>query len=313
MKKIIPYILIFFAFSYCSETDVYLNSSQEKIETKNIDPSIPIAIIKYAEQTNPDEIKPLIRVFLDGQAKGNIETTHDPYNPESIELITDYTWEITSIPEGTTETSLQTHNTNDGLYSFIPSVVGVYKVELFVTNTKNLISERTSLEVIVYPDEQVRIELLWDQSNDIDLHLIHIQTNQNICNEDDMYFVTQSNPPMWFPQQASANPHLDVDNIAGYGPENINIDEPLDGTYRVYAYYYSGFAPTNITVKIYINSALNPFTYTRSVLNTEIWAVADIIWSNNSANVLEYPSDTPGEIGAVAQKPSPCSNWSFPN
>ena len=313
MKKIIPYILIFFVFSYCAEADVAFDTFKENTGIENTLPSVPIAIIKYAEQTNPDEIKPLERVFLNGQAQGNTETTHDPDDPQNTELITSYTWELTSIPEGTTETYLQIQNTNDGLYSFIPSVVGIYKVELFVTNAQNLLSEPTILEVIVYPDEQVRIELLWDQSNDIDLHLIHLQTNQNICNENDMYYLNRVNPPMWFSQE-SANPRLDADNTLGYGPENINIDEPLDGTYRIYAYYYSsGTPPTNITAKIYINATLNPFTYTRNVLNTQIWAIADIIWSNNTANIVEYPSDAPDEVGTLAEKPSPCSNWSFPN
>ena len=310
MKKY--FILMSFVFS-CIGSEVLYNSSEEKVEpnedlTEIVE--IPIAIITYEGRTKFSEIKPFERIYLNGQAKGNIETTHDPSDPENIDLITDYTWELTSIPEGTIETELDIEE-NNGLYSFKAPLVGSYIVELFVTNVENIVSEKTSLVIIVSPDEQIRIELVWDKGNDQDLHLIHLQTDQNICNIDDMYFATQLDSPIWFSQSLrgeGSNPRLDRDDVNGYGPENININEPLDGTYRVYVDYYedrNNTGLTNNTLKIWINGI--PTIYTRSLPEEHnVWLVADIVWNDNSATVLPYPTDVPGEIGTFVNRPAPC-------
>ncbi len=63
------------------------------------------------------------------------------------------------------------------------------------------------------------------------------------------------------------DPKLDLDDIPGVGPENINIKTPAPGTYTVFVhdYPYTTYEPSNaVTVKVHIGGAL-VFTDTRSV------------------------------------------------
>jgi hypothetical protein len=53
----------------------------------------------------------------------------------------------------------------------------------------------------------------------------------------------------WGGPGTADDPHLDIDDTNGFGPENTNIDEPANGTYRVGVHAFSGSG--NVTVRIY--------------------------------------------------------------
>ena len=59
---------------------------------------------------------------------------------------------------------------------------------------------------------------------------------------------------------SSDDPSLDLDDIDGLGPENINIYNPqANGTYTVFVHDYTGSAPSdtlgpnNVTINVYLN------------------------------------------------------------
>ena len=112
---------------------------------------------------------------------------------------------------------------------------------------------------------------------------------------------------------------LDIDDTNGLGPENINIDTPEPGVYRIYVHYYgdwnlTGTSPTRETIRIYLNG-IQVAEYRRTLtVEKAVWAVADITWqADGTSFVTPYPSDAPGEIGSVAIRET-CSTpgWSFP-
>jgi hypothetical protein len=154
---------------------------------------------------------------------------------------------------------------------------------------------------------RLHVELAWDDpSNDQDLHMVHANANDALCVETDCYFGNCNeddfDPPVWFsedPPRSGANPHLDIDDTDGLGPENINITNPKPGTYRIYVHYYSGTNPTRNTVKLWLDDILVA-EYRRRMNVYEVWAAADITWfENNTGQVTPYPSDATGEVGAI--------------
>lgn len=56
------------------------------------------------------------------------------------------------------------------------------------------------------------------------------------------------------------NPTLDIDDVEGFGPENINIVSPSEGNYLITVYYFNdqGIGSTDAWVKVYINGVNKP-------------------------------------------------------
>jgi hypothetical protein len=76
---------------------------------------------------------------------------------------------------------------------------------------------------------------------------------------------------------------LDYDDIDGYGPENINVQEPIPGKYRVVMHYFrdnyesGGSTDTNVTVKIYLKGVLAGTYGPVNLQSTnDLWQVVDI-------------------------------------
>jgi len=85
-----------------------------------------------------------------------------------------------------------------------------------------------------------RIELSWDGSGDIDLHLENTAKGMHIC-------YTKTNH-----KDRNGYVNLDVDNTVAYGPENIRIYElPSETEFRCYLNYYSGGANLKATVRLF--------------------------------------------------------------
>ncbi len=295
----------------------------------------PIAIADFrafdpnnvtAPYTEANDIDPLDRVYFDGRAKGTPTSTHDTRDPADVDLITDYIWEVVEYPPDAALADLDFQGQGTGLFSMIAIMAGYYEVRLTVRNTDDMESldtpqARVAFEVI--PSERLHIQLIWDNpSNDQDLHLTNLVVDDRVCNEPwDCYYSNKT--PIWFsgyPASEGPNPGLDRDDTQGLGPENIQIEDPLPGVYRVYVHYYGGFnaagqSGTLNTVRIWLNSVMvADWSRTLSVAD-DVWAVADITWyANGTGSVTPYPSDASGQIGAIEYMPScsPPEGWTFP-
>ena len=162
-----------------------------------------------------------------------------------------------------------------------------------ITLADNTVLTCTFIVHIVGPG--LRIEMCWDTtgSADIDLHAHRSGTTTpwfttglsgSNYNTDDCYYMNckgaafaprvdfgpqyvtsplsecQNGPDGldWLLYGSCHNPRLDVDNIFTAGiPENVNLDNPLDGeTYRVMVHYYGGSILTHPLVNIYCGGQL---------------------------------------------------------
>ena len=79
---------------------------------------------------------------------------------------------------------------------------------------------------------------------------------------------------------------LDVDNISGYGPENIRIYEaPSGSTIRCFVNYFSGSISQNATVYVYQNGVLYD-TFSKTFSSTDVNYSSS--YDDNSWHVVTY-------------------------
>lgn len=137
-------------------------------------------------------------------------------------------------------------------------------------------------------DVALHIRLRWDaDDSDVDLHLIRPGGRFFHCDSDCFY---QNPSPDWGqPNDFHDDPFLDVDNVQGFGPENINVEQPEAGVFRVIIHYYldhyvqgeegpSESVETDATVEIFVRGQL-ALQETRHLTQTDhTWEVADVDW-----------------------------------
>ncbi len=137
-------------------------------------------------------------------------------------------------------------------------------------------------------DVALHIQLEWDSDDcDVDLHLVQPGGQFFDCDSDCFY---QNLAPDWgVADDFHDDPFLDVDNVQGFGPENINLEQPEAGVFRVIIHYYldtydggdegpSDPVETNATVRIFVRGQL-ALEETRHLIETDhTWDVADIDW-----------------------------------
>ena len=119
------------------------------------------------------------------------------------------------------------------------------------------------------------IRLSWDvDETDVDSHFIAPGGSFFHCDLDCHY---QNPAPDWGVQgDWSDDPFLDVDDVDGYGPENINISEPQPGTYTFIVHYYddtydwSSPSPSNATVEI-LSYGVVTHTFGPELLDSTNW------------------------------------------
>jgi hypothetical protein len=185
---------------------------------------------------------------------------HDSYDPVGRPL-TGATWTLVSQPQGSSYTI---GGTGVDRLNQTADAVGDYVAELVVTNDLGLSSEPCQATLEARPNADLWVETFWDAVDDIDLHLL--RGNAQYTSPGDCYYdnCIGSGLP-WGQVGNHDDPFLDLDDIRGLGPENINIATPASNTFRVVLHDFpatSRQARTNATVKVYVYGTLS---YTRTV------------------------------------------------
>lgn len=93
----------------------------------------------------------------------------------------------------------------------------------------------------------IQVTLTWDNDADVDLYVIEPDGNK-------IYYSQK---------RSSSGGYLDVDDMDGFGPENIFYENiPPAGTYEIKVDHYSGGFPSNYTINLSQNSESQTFTGT---------------------------------------------------
>jgi hypothetical protein len=209
------------------------------------------------------------------------------YDPEG-HTITDYAWALVSSPTGSSVRMPTGSSATRG--GFMPDLAGEYVGRLTVTTDDGRISDPCEVVLESIPAEDLWVEMFWAVSNDdMDLHLLG--PGGSLESNGDCYFANCTRGLSWGASGTTDDPYLDLDDIPGTGPENINIAAPQSGVYTVYVHDYSFSTPdyygaNAVTVRVYINGA-KLYDQTKNISDDGSYtAFASIDWSSGTVNPL---------------------------
>ncbi len=233
----------------------------------------PIAVC----DVSPDEVQPN-RDTADWIGRESYDT--DGYT------ITTWDWTLISQPGGSTAFMPPgSADRND----FAPDLAGEYVGQLIVKNELGVESDPCLATLTATPIENMWIQMYWTHSgDDMDLHLL--APGGTLESRSDCYYANCVGGLDWGTSgDTSDDPALDMDDIPGTGPENINIDYPENGTFTVYVHDYPGSTYQNandVTVVIYLGGT-QVWTDTRSISGENSYnAFAEIEWPSGTVNTL---------------------------
>jgi hypothetical protein len=216
--------------------------------------------------------------------------------------ITRYQWTLEGAPA--TSGRPAPRPADSAVTSYTPDVAGDYTLRLQVTDSANMVDACATI-VHAVPREGLRVELVWDppgrscprndgaacDGSDVDLHLLREPGAAMPWRSDDDCHWFNCNASagrslQWGMAGLADNPRLDIDDVTGHGPENINIDRPSARAYRIGVHYFDahGAGPQNATVVVYCGSPvpvarIGPVTlsYRGAADTSDFWLVADVI------------------------------------
>jgi hypothetical protein len=229
----------------------------------------PIAVC----EATPDKVRPIVEdVTFIGSGS---------YDPNDLGIT--YEWTLAYRPDGSAVEMPGGAITASDRAGFTPDLAGEYIGRLVVTNTEGVRSDPCEASFDAEPAEAMWVEMFWENpGDDMDLHLLSpsgitdtdgdgvadgIETDQD-CYFSNCTVSTWSEGLDWgIPGDAIDDPILDLDDISETGPENINIEMPQDGEYKVVVHDYPGsvYEPGNaVTINIYLDGVLE-WTETRVI------------------------------------------------
>ena len=207
-------------------------------------------------------------------------TTHDldgrgSYDPQGNGLVS-YQWFLYDQPSGSTSALV---NGNTDFATLFIDTAGEWEVGLQVTNSVGLTSAPARCAFDAIPEDKIHVELAWNTGDtDLDLHLVQ-EGSTFFDNQGDCSWCNKN--PNWGGSGGADDPLLALDNIVGYGPEDLTIDEPADGDYHVKVHYFKDLlgsgAVTTATVRVFLNGELAG-EYSRNLTHNEVWDVGYIRW-----------------------------------
>ncbi len=230
-------------------------------------------------------------------------------------------WEIVAKPPGST--AVLTNPTGSQTGFTFADVLGVdlagrYRIRATVVDDLGTESvNECEVEFEAIPTDSVLAQLSWDTAEgDMDLHVTKKNSGGQFCPQgvelgpgsvasscsagsppDDCYYAnckaTSGSRPDWDEDGTNGSegdPSLDIDDLSGYGPENINIDNAVEGEYLVGVDYFSfsGGAVGN-TIRIYLYGQLQA-EFFKELQPQEFWEVAVVHWPSACVDDLSTPA-----------------------
>lgn len=234
--------------------------------------------------------------------------------PRGMPAPLSYAWTILARPDDSTVELTDPAATRTG-FTFADGVLGLdltgrYSAEVRVSGGD--VEATCSVTLDAVPAENFLVELTWSSNvGDIDLHIIQRDGEGRYCaalgsggtlsttsceQHNTCYFggCQGGGGPDWDGDStttSAGDPSLDIDDLCGYGPENINVDAPISGRYLVAAHFFGftgcpGSGSISATIRVYLDGAL-AFVGTRTLVEEEWWEAAEVVWSGPDSVCVE--------------------------
>jgi hypothetical protein len=214
--------------------------------------------------------------------------------------IAGYGWMVTSGPAGGVGTPGQwtPDPPNAATETFKANVVGIYVIRATATNSLGAsLSCETRVTVVDY---SLRVELTWDGTGDMDLHLHDGVTSSPWFYATDMKhdcFYGNRAPDWDVAGYAADDPLLDHDNVVSFGSENTRIPLPVVGeTYTIGVHNFSNGAGRIATIKVFCGPGSAPkATYVSRAFTgnaggqcttSDFWKPANVVFTSPSTCVV---------------------------
>ncbi|MFT4979387.1 MAG: hypothetical protein ACI8S6_005297 [Myxococcota bacterium] len=203
--------------------------------------------------------------------------------------LSEHRWTLVRQPAGSVATLPPGGADREG---FIADLAGEYVAELVVINTEGEQSAPCLAVLRAVPDQNLWIELFWSEpDDDMDLHLL--RPGGSLRTDDDCYYDNCMGGRLdWgVLGDESDDPSLDIDDIYGTGPENINIGQPESGTFTVLVHDYQGstsdhYGDNEVTVSIFLGGQL-AWTESRIIDGDDTFTeFAEISWPEGAVTSL---------------------------
>lgn len=172
--------------------------------------------------------------------------------------ITGYNWTITASPTGgaTVATFMPTPPTA-ATETFNPGVIGAYTLHVVVTDSAGATASCDTH--VTAQSTGLRLELTWDGTGDLDLHLHNgVTTTPWFSTPNDCYYANRN--AAWDAVGTLDDGFLDLDSITGFGPELAHVTTPVIGeNYTVAVHVYASTAAGRIaTTRIFCGPGSAP-------------------------------------------------------
>lgn len=129
-------------------------------------------------------------------------------------------------------------------------------------------------------DVGLHFRVSWDTDlTDVDTHIIAPGGQMWTC-EGDCFF-SNPNPNWGDPNRWEDDAFLDTDDVDGFGPENVNIQEPIAGTYTVLIHYWDthgGNTPSTTVEVMTFNRSLGTYGPVATPNVDDVWHVVEVDW-----------------------------------
>ncbi|MBI2895609.1 MAG: hypothetical protein HYY06_18780 [Deltaproteobacteria bacterium] len=220
---------------------------------------------------------------------------------------TSFEWAVVSAPGGSVALPLPP---NAAETTFTPDLAGEYTIRLTVRDAQGNFDSCDVL-ITVPTSEGLRVEIYWNDpdrscadddweggfpecdDSDVDLHMINTAA-ATWFSDADCYFSNckrDFHSVSWNAAGEADDPFLDIDDVEGHGPENINVDQPAAGeTYTIGVHYWSPDSwegGAEILVKIYCGGDLPVDEFGPVALpeQDDFWRVADVTFDAGGCHV----------------------------